>query len=81
MHFLAERPPALGAEPAPEAGQRAREAEALIKEARRRRRQRWIRGTGAVLLVAAGTTTWVLLNHPAGAPRAANNTASRPATP
>jgi len=80
VHFLAERPANLGAEPASEAGQGAREAEALIKEARRRRRQRWIRGTGAVLLVAAGTTTWVLLEHPAGGSRAANNAASRPAS-
>ena len=80
MLFLPERPAILGAERASEVGERAREAEALIKEARRRRRLRWIRGTGAVLLVAAGATTWVLLDDPAGTPRAANITASRPAT-
>jgi hypothetical protein len=80
MLFLPERPAILGAGRASEAGERAREAEALIKEARRRRRLRWIRGTGAVLLVAAGATTWVLLDGPAGTPRAANITASRPAT-
>lgn len=78
MPFLAERRARLGAERASEAGQRAREAEALIKEARQRRRRRWYRGTGVVLLVAAGATTWVLLNPPAGAPRAANITASQP---
>ena len=72
MLFLAERRAPLGAE-------RAREAEALIKEARRRRRRRWIRGMGAVLLVAVGATTWVLLKRPVGAPRAANVTASQPA--
>ena len=72
MLFLAERRAPLGAEP-------AREAEALIKEARRRRRRRWIRGMGAVLLVAAGATTWVLLRSPVGAPRATNVTASQPA--
>ena len=71
MLFLAERVP-FGAE-------RAGEAEALIKEARRRHRRRWFRGMGAVLLVAAGMTTWVLLTPPDGAPRAANVTASRPA--
>jgi hypothetical protein len=57
----------------------ALEPEALIKEARQRRRRRWYRGTRAVLLVAVGATTWVLLRHPAGAPRAANVTASQPA--
>jgi hypothetical protein len=78
--FLAERraPLGAGAERASEAGQRAREAEALIKEARQRRRRRWFRGTGAVLLVAVGATTWVLLRPPASAPRAANVTASQP---
>jgi len=78
--FLAERraPLGAGAERASEAGQRAREAEALIKEARQRRRRRWFRGTGAVLLVAVGATTWVLLKPPAGAPRAANVTSSQP---
>jgi hypothetical protein len=78
--FLAERraPLGAGAERASEAGQRAREAEALIKEARQRRRRRWYRGTGAVLLVAVGATTWVLLRPPAGARRAANVTASEP---
>lgn len=79
MLFLAERRALLGAEHAPEAGERAREAEALIKEARRRRRRRWIRGMGAVLLVAVGATTWVLLKRPVSAPRAANITASQPA--
>ena len=79
MLFLAERRAPLGAERSSEAGERAGEAEALIKEARRRRRRRWFRGMGAVLLVAAGVTTWVLLTPPAGAPRAANVTASRPA--
>jgi hypothetical protein len=74
MLFLAERRAILGAE-------RATEAEALIKEARRRRRRRWIRGTtGAVLVVAAGVTSWVLLDRPAAAPPAANITASQPAT-
>jgi hypothetical protein len=77
--FLAERRAPLGAERASEAGERAREAEALIKEARRRRRRRWSRGMGAVLLVAVGVTTWVLLRPPVGAPRAANVTASQPA--
>ena len=78
MPFLAERRAPLGAERASEARQRAREAEALIKEARQRRRRRWYRGTGAVLLVAVGATTWVLLRPPASAPRAANVTASQP---
>ena len=72
MLFLAERRAPLGA-------WRAREAEALIKEARRRRRRRWIRGMGAVLLVAVGATTWALLKRPVGAPRAASVTASQPA--
>ena len=80
MLFLAERRALLGAERASEAGERAREAEALIKEARRRRHRRWIRGTGAVLLVAAGATTWVLLERPVGTPRAASITAAQPAT-
>ena len=80
MPFLAERraPLGAGAERASEAGQRTREAEALIKEARQRRRRRWYRGTGAVLLVAVGATTWVLLKPQAGAPRAANVTSSQP---
>ena len=78
MPFLAERPAPLGPERASEADQRAPEAEALIKEARQRRRRRWYRGTGAVLLVAVGVTTWVLLKPPAGAPRAANVTSSQP---
>jgi hypothetical protein len=77
--FLAERRAPLGAERAWESGERAGEAEALIKEARRRRRRRWSRGIGAVLLAAVGVTTWVLLKPPVGAPRAANITASRPA--
>jgi hypothetical protein len=77
--FLAERRARLSAEGAEPAGQRAREAEALIKEARRRRRRRWFRGTGAVLLVAVGVTTWVLLEPGSGPPRAANVTASQPA--
>jgi len=76
--FLAERPAPLGPDRAPEAGKRAPEAEALIKEARQRRRRRWSRGMGAVLLAAVGVTTWVLLKPPVGAPRAANATASRP---
>ena len=80
MLFLSERPAILGTERASEVGERAWEAEALIKEARRRRRRRWIRGAGAVLLAAAGATTWVLVNGPAGGPSAANITASRPAT-
>lgn len=71
MLFLSERPAILGAG-------RAWQSDALIKEARRRRR--WIRGTLAVLLAAAGVTTWVLLGGRAGTPRAANITASRPAT-
>ena len=79
MLFLAERRVPLGAERASEAGERAREAEALIKEARRRRRRRWSRGMGAVLLGAVGVTTWVLLKPPVGAPRAASVTASQPA--
>ena len=79
MPFLAERRATLGAERASEAGQRAREAEVLIKEARQRRRRRWIRGTLAVLLVAVGVTSWALLKAPAGTPRAANVTAPRPA--
>ena len=78
MPFLAERRTPVGAERASDAGQRAREAEALIKEARQRRRRRWYRGTGAVLLVAVGAATWVLLKPPAGAPRAANVPASQP---
>lgn len=73
MLFLPERPAI------PDAGERAGQSEALIKEARRRRRLRWIRGTVAVLLAAGGATTWVLVDGPAGAPRAANVTASRPA--
>jgi hypothetical protein len=77
--FLAERRAPRGAEGAEPAGQRAREAEALIKEARRRRRRRWFRGTGAVLLVAVGVTTWVVLEPGGGARRAANVTASQPA--
>lgn len=80
MLFLSERPAIRGTERASEAGERTWEAEALIKEARRRRRRRWIRGVGAVLLVAAGTTTWIRLAHPAAVPRAATATASRPAT-
>lgn len=72
MLFLAERPAILGAEHALEAGERARKAEALIREARRRRRRRWIRGTGIVLVVAAGATSWVLLQRPADAPHAGN---------
>ena len=79
MPFLAERRAPLGAGRASAAGKRAGETEALIKEARRRRRRRWCRGIGAVLLVAVGVTTWVLLNPSVGAPRAANVTASRPA--
>ena len=62
MPFLAERPAIHGTERAAVAVEHVREAEALIKEARRRRRRRWIRGTVAVLLVAAGATTWVLLD-------------------
>ena len=81
MPFLAERRAALGAERTSEAGQRAREAEALIKEARQRRRRRWYRGTGAVLLAAVGAATWVLLKPSAGAPRAASVTASQPTAP
>jgi hypothetical protein len=77
--FLAERRTLLGAGHAPAAGERAREAEALIKEARWRRRRRWIRGMLAVLLAAAGATTWVLLKRPADAPRAAGTTAAQPA--
>ncbi|MGH3260896.1 MAG: hypothetical protein ACRDNS_02765 [Trebonia sp.] len=80
MLFLAERPASPSTGRAPEAGERAGEAEALIKEARRRRRRRWIRGTGAVLLVAAGATTWIKVEYPTAAPRAATVTASRPAT-
>lgn len=80
MLFLPEQPDIIGTERAPEAGERACEAEALIKEARRRRRRRWIRGTGAVLLAAAGVTTWVLVDGPAGTPRTASSTAARPAT-
>ena len=79
MLFLAEGRAPLGAERAPAAGEHAGEAEALIKEARRRRRRRWSRGIGAVLLVAVGVTTWVLIKLPGVAPRAANVTASRPA--
>ena len=74
MLFLSEGPAI------PDAGERAGQSEALIKEARRRRRRRWIRGSVAVLLAAAGATTWVLVDGPAGTPRAANVTASRPAT-
>jgi hypothetical protein len=77
--FLAERRAPVGAERALEAGQPGREAEALIKEARQRRRRRWLRGIGAVLLVAVGVTTWVLLEPQARAPRAANVTAPQPA--
>ena len=73
MPFLTERPAIPGTERAPQ-------AEALIKEARRRRRRRWIRGAGAVLLLGAGATTWVLLERPAGTPRAAGTSTSRPAT-
>jgi hypothetical protein len=80
MLFLSERPAIIGTERAPAAGGRACEAEALIKEARRRRRRRWIRGTGAVLLAVAGVTTWVLADGPAGTQRTAGGTAARPAT-
>jgi hypothetical protein len=80
MLFLPEEPAILRTERASAAGERAWRSEVLIKEARRRRRRRWIRGTLAVLLAAAGVTTWVLLDRPAGTPRAANITASRPAT-
>lgn len=73
MLFLSERPAI------PVAGEPAWSSEALIKEARRRRRRRWIRGTVAVLLAAAGATTWVLLDGPAGTPRTADTAASRPA--
>jgi hypothetical protein len=74
MLFLPERPAILEAE-------RAAEAEVLIKEARRRRRRRWIRGTaGAVLVVAAGATSLALVDRPADAPRAANVTPSQPVT-
>jgi hypothetical protein len=76
--FLAERRALPGAGYASETGERAREAEVLIKEARGRRRRRWIRGMLAVLLVAVGATTWVLLKRPVGAPRAANTTVSQP---
>ena len=78
MPFLAERRAPRGAERASHAGERPGEAEALIKEARQRRRRRWYRGMLAVLLVAVGLTTWVLLEPSAGAPRAANVTASGP---
>ena len=45
-----------------------------------RRRRRWIRGTGAVLLAAAGATTWVLLEA-RPAPRAQRTSPPpRPAT-
>jgi hypothetical protein len=77
--FLAERRAPLGAGHAAESGGRAGEAEALIKEARWRRRRRWLRGTAVVLLAAAGGTTWALLKPSAGAPRAASVTASQPA--
>jgi len=78
--FVAERRVIPDAERALAAGERAGEAEALIKEARRRRRRRWLWGTGAVLLVtAAGGTTWVLRTPSAGAPRAVSVTGSQPA--
>lgn len=80
MLFLAERPAIPASGHASEIAEWAGEAEALIKEARRRRRRRWIRGAGAVLLVAAGATTWIRLEHPAAPPRAASVTVSRPAT-
>jgi hypothetical protein len=84
VHFLSERPATIGAEPGFEpgfeAGGLAPEAEAVIREARRRRRRRWIRGSGAIMLVAAVAATWVVLEHPAGAPRAATSAASRSAT-
>jgi len=79
MLFLSERPDIPGAGRTAAADDGAWQSEALIKEARRRRRRRWIRGTGAVLLAAAVAATWVLLDGPAGPPRAANVTASRPA--
>lgn len=79
MLFLSERPAIRGAERASEAGERTWEAEALIKEARRRRRRRWIGGTLAVLIAAAGATTWILLDGPAG-PRA-QRTAPPPGRP
>lgn len=68
MLFLSERPAIRGAERASEAGERTWEAEALIKEARRRRRRRWIGGTLAVLIAAAGATTWILLDGTAVGP-------------
>jgi hypothetical protein len=68
------------AEPAAVPGaELALEAEALIKEARQRRRRRWIRGTGAVLLAAAGATTWLLVKPPSGVPHAANGTVAQAA--
>lgn len=76
MPFLAERRALLGAERASESDGRPWEADALIKEARQRRRRRWYRGMGAVLLAVVGVATWALLKPSAGAPRAANVTAS-----
>jgi hypothetical protein len=75
--FLTERRAPLSPERAAQSGQRASEAEALIKEARRRRRLRWIRGTAAVLLAAVGVTSWVLLKRPPGASDAAGSNAAR----
>jgi hypothetical protein len=74
--FLGERRATPGAGRPLEAGGRAGEAEALIQEARRRRRRRWFRGMGAVLLVASGVATWAALKPSAGAPRAANFSAT-----
>lgn len=62
----------------PPAGEPASAADALIRQARRRRRLRWLRVMAAILLVAVGTSTWSLLNHPSGASRAVS-AASRPA--
>ena len=57
------------------------QAAALIKEARQRRRRRWITGTAAVALAGAGVTAGTLLTLPAGTPHAANAAAARPAAP
>jgi hypothetical protein len=62
------------------AGEGVREADALIRQARRRRRLCWLRAMAAIVLVAAGTSTWFLLKQPSGASRAVN-AASRPAAP
>ena len=76
MLFLPERPAVPAARHCLEAGEPARNAEALIAEARRR----WLRGAAAVLVAAAGVTSRVLLSRPAPAHRTQGNISARQPT-